>query len=82
MADWAKVKSQRPDFARPFSAQMFSCYMLRQFNIEEAENMAKIKSPKTVVPMDDDVKRFISIGNSKGVGIAPFLIRHPKLVSQ
>jgi hypothetical protein len=82
MADWAKVKSQCPDFARPFSAEMFSCYMLRQFSIDQAENLAKIKSPETAVPMDDDVKRFIGIGNSTGLGMAPYLIRHPKLVSQ
>jgi hypothetical protein len=82
MADWSKVKSQCPDFARPFSAEMFSCYMLRQFSIDQAENLAKIKSPETAVPMDDDVKRFIGIGNSTGLGMAPYLIRHPKLVSQ
>jgi hypothetical protein len=82
MADWVKVKNQCPDFARPFSAEMFSCYMLRQFSIDQAENLAKIKSPETAVSMDDSVKRFIGIGNSTGLGMAPYLIRHPKLVSQ
>lgn len=82
MADWAKVKSQCPDFARPFSAEMFSCYILRQFSIDQAERLAKIKSSDTAVAMNDNVKRYIGIGNSTGLGMAPYLIRHPKLVSQ
>ena len=82
MADWAKVKSQCPDFARPFSAEMFSCYILRQFSIDQAERLAKIKSPDTAVAMNDNVKRYIGIGNSTGLGMAPYLIRHPKLLSQ
>jgi hypothetical protein len=82
MADWAKVKSQCPDFARPFSAEMFSCYMLRHFSVEQAVSLAKIKSPKTAVPMEDKVRRYIGIGNSTGLGMAPYLIRHPKLLSQ
>ena len=82
MADWAKVKSQCPDFSRPFSAEMFTCYMLRQFSIDQAESLASIKSPSTAVPMDDHIKRYIGIGNSTGLGMAPYLIRHPQLVGQ
>ena len=82
MADWAKVESQCPDFARPFSAEMFTCYILRQFSLDQAERLAKIKSPETAVPLADHIKRYIGIGNSTGLGMAPYLIRHPKLLSQ
>jgi hypothetical protein len=82
MADWSKVQSQYPDFARPFSAEMFTCYMLRHFSVEQAEFLARVRSPDTAVTMNDQVRRYIGIGNATGLGMAPFLIRHPLLISQ
>ena len=82
LADWAKVKQQCPEFASPFAAEMFCCYMLRHFSIQQAEHLARIKAPKKAVALADDIKRFIGIGNSTGLGMAPYLIRHPKLISQ
>ena len=77
MADWEKVKQTCPEFATPFSAEMFVCFMLRHFSIDQAERLASIQSPSTAVAMDDDIKRYIGIGNSTGLGMAPFLIRPP-----
>ena len=82
MADWSKVESQYPDFARPFSAEMFTCYMLRHFSVEQAQFLAKMRSPKTAVAMEDGLRRYIGIGNATGLGMAPYLIRHPQLISQ
>ena len=82
MADWVKVKEHCPEFASPFAAEMFACFMLRHFSIEQAEHLARIKNPKVMRPMADNIKRYIGIGNSTGLGMAPYLIRHPKLISQ
>ena len=82
MADWEKVRTQCADFAAPFAAEMFNCYMLRHFSLEQAEHLARIKSPDTAVALTDEVKRFFGIGNSTGLGMAPYLIRHPKLISR
>ena len=82
MADWAKVKNECPEFASPFAAEMFNCFMLRHFSIQQAEHLARIKAPETAVNFEDDVKRFIGVGNSTGLGMAPYLIRHPLLISQ
>jgi hypothetical protein len=82
MADWGKIRSEYPDFARPFAAEMFTCYMLRHFSVEQAEHLAKVRSPKTAVSMNTDVRRYIGIGNATGLGMAPYLIRHPQLISQ
>ncbi|MBT8113775.1 MAG: hypothetical protein KJP04_00230 [Arenicella sp.] len=82
MADWAKVSSQCAEFAHPFAAEMLCCYMLRHFSVQQAEHLARIKSPDTAVPMQDEVKRYLGIGNSTGLGMAPYLIRHPQLISQ
>lgn len=82
MADWEKVKTKYPDFARPFAAEMFTCYMLRHFSLEQADYLARQRAPETAVVMDDDIKRYFGIGNATGLGMAPFLINHPQLINQ
>ena len=80
MADWDKVRSQFPEFARPFTAEMFTCYLIRQFSIEQAEHIAKQRSPDSAVSFETQVKRYIGIGNATGLGMAPYLIKHPQLI--
>lgn len=82
MADWNKVTKECPEFASPFAAEMFNCFMLRHFSVEQAEYLAAMKAPATAVHLEQNVKRFIGIGNSTGLGMAPYLIRHPLLISQ
>ncbi|MGI9237524.1 MAG: hypothetical protein ACR2QZ_09005 [Woeseiaceae bacterium] len=82
MADWLKVHSIHADFARPFAAEMFTCFMIRQFSLEQAEFIAHARSPDTAVPMDDATKRYMGIGNATGLGMAPYLINHPQLISR
>ncbi|SFG21820.1 hypothetical protein [Neptunomonas qingdaonensis] len=82
MADWEKVSTRYPDFARPFAAEMFVCLMLRNFSLLQVEHIAKHKSPDSFLPMQPKVKRFFGIGNSTGLGMAPYLINHPILINQ
>lgn len=82
MADWEKVKQRWPDFARPFSAEMFVCLMLRNFSLFQAEHIARHQSPETFQPMLPEIKRYFGIGNSTGLGMAPYLVNHPLLINQ
>lgn len=82
MADWDKIKQFFPDFARPFAAEMFVCFMIRSFSLFQVEHIAKHRSPKTFNPLRLDIKRYFGIGNSTGLGMAPYLINHPLLISQ
>lgn len=82
MADWNKVRRQLPDFNRPFSAEMFICYLLRQFSLDQIDHIAQARAPETAVKLDDRLKRYFGIGNSTGLGMAPYLINHPELFSQ
>ena len=82
MADWEKVRTKHRDFARPFAAEMFTCFMLRHFSLQHADYIAAQRAPKTAVKLDDDIKRYFGIGNSTGLGMAPFLINHPLLINQ
>ena len=80
IADFARLKDN-PDFRQPFSAQMTAVYVLRQFSIDQVEHIARNKSPDAV-SLSDDLKRYVGIGNSTGLGMAPFLINHPLLINQ
>ena len=82
MADWEKVRTKHRDFARPFAAEMFTCFMLRHFSLQHADYIAAQRAPDTAVRLDDDIRRYFGIGNSTGLGMAPFLINHPLLINQ
>ena len=82
MADWEKVRTKHRDFARPFAAEMFTCFMLRHFSMQQADYLAAQRAPKMAQTLHEDIKRYIGIGNSTGLGMAPFLINHPLLINQ
>ncbi len=82
MASWDKVAAKFPDLARPFAAEMLSCYLIRQFSLDQADHIARHRSPETAVRMNDSIKRYFGIGNATGLGMAPYLTSHPLLVSR
>ena len=81
IADYGRLQGN-PDFRYPFSAQMTAVYVLRQFSIDQAEHLARVAAPETAVPLATELQRYLGIGNSTGLGMAPFLIRHPQLINQ
>lgn len=82
MSDWQKVKQHHLDFAQPFAAEMFTCWMIRHFSFEQAEHIARARAPGKAVKLQPALKRYLGIGNATGLGMAPFLIRHPLLIAR
>lgn len=82
LADYDRLRAYDPTFARPFSAQMFTVFMVRHFTLAQAEHIAACRAPNTAVQLAARIKRYIGIGNSTGLGMAPFLIHHPQLVDR
>ncbi len=81
MANWKKVKTRWADFASPFFAEMFSCWMIRHFSLVQVDHVAAKRNPETSVKMDERIKRYVGIGNATGLGMAPYLINHPRLIN-
>ncbi len=79
LADYGKLQ-RRQTFGRSFSAQMFAVYMVRHFSLELVEHIARKKAPETAVPLHPEIKRYLGVGNATGLGMAPFLIKHPRLI--
>lgn len=71
--------ADRPELQAPFQAEMLSVYLIRAFTIDIAEHMAKAKNPDAA-SLDPALKRRLGVGNSTGLGMAPFLIKHPILI--
>lgn len=80
LAPYEKIKDNHP-FSGPFQAQMFAVYMLRHFSFDLVEHIALQKNPDAVL-LAPEIKRFIGTGNATGLGMAPFLIAHPRLIHQ
>ncbi|WP_135506195.1 hypothetical protein [Roseovarius aestuariivivens] len=71
----------RPECAGPFQIEMLSVYLTRAFVMDLVEHMARARAPLTAVPLDPALRRRFGIGNSTGLGMAPFLINHPQLLN-
>lgn len=71
----------RPECAGPFQIEMLSVYLTRAFVMDLVEHMARARAPRTAVPLDPALRRRFGIGNSTGLGMAPFLINHPRLLN-
>ena len=80
--DWDKVVNQHPDLARPFAGEMLVCYLLRQFSLDQLHHMVHQNGYPNAVDMDIDLQRYLGIGNSTGLGMAPWLINHPQVIAQ
>ena len=76
--DRAFIEDRR-EFGPPFQAEMLSVYLTRAFTIDIAEHLAKAKNPDAA-RIAPDLRRRIGVGNSTGLGMAPFLIKHPILI--
>ncbi len=81
IADYAKLK-QKQSFKLPFSAQMFAVWLFREFTIQLVNHVARCKQPTTAVSLDSELHRYVGVGNATGLGMAPFLVKHPQLIHQ
>lgn len=75
------VIADRPELAGPFRAEMLSVWLTRAFTVDLVEHIARVKGGDTAVRLDKDLRKRFGVGNSTGLGMAPFLVRHPVLLN-
>ncbi len=76
-----EVLRDRSECRGPFQTEMLTVYLIRTFVMDLVEYMAKKQNPKTAVPLNPETRRRFGIGNSTGLGMAPFLMNHPMLIN-
>ncbi|PVA11106.1 hypothetical protein DC366_04910 [Pelagivirga sediminicola] len=74
------VIADRPEFHAPYQVEMLSVYLTRAFVMDLVEHMAQLKSPGTAAALEPQLRRRFGIGNSTGLGMAPYLLNHPALL--
>lgn len=74
------IWANRPEFSGSFQPELLAVWLIRSFTIDIVEHMAAVKAPAKAVKLDPDIRRRIGVGNSTGLGMAPFLINHPSLI--
>lgn len=76
-----ELTSDRPEFTAPFQIEMLSVFLTRQFVMDLIDHMAASRAPDSAVTMDPELRRGFGIGNSTGLGMAPYLMNHPVLLN-
>ena len=79
-ADRAKI-ADRPEMRGPFQAEMLTVYLIRWLSIDLVNHVARGRGGARAVALDADYARYLGIGNATGLGMAPFLIKHPLLIN-
>ena len=80
LADRFRIK-KREEIRGPFRLEMMLVYLVRQFTFDQVNHIAKNKNPKLAVELDPEISRNLGIGNSTGLGMAPFIVNHPTLLN-
>ncbi|MEM6656495.1 MAG: hypothetical protein AAF625_00265 [Pseudomonadota bacterium] len=71
--------AQRPEMHVPFQAEMLSVYLTRTFVRDLVQHMANAKGGATAARLEPAIARQLGIGNSTGLGMAPYIVNHPVL---
>ena len=80
LADRFRIKD-REEIYGPFRLEMMLVYLVRQFTFDQVNHVAKSKNPKKAVNLDINICKNLGIGNSTGLGMAPFIVNHPTLLN-
>ncbi|MEL6268135.1 MAG: hypothetical protein AAFR52_21290, partial [Pseudomonadota bacterium] len=70
----------RPEQAEPFQAEMLTVWLIRQFTVDIVEHLAAARGGAAAARLDPAIRRGLGVGNSTGLGMAPFIVRHPVLL--
>jgi len=79
LADRFRIKD-RKEINGPFRLEMMLVYLVRQFTFDQVNHIAKSKNPEKANILDENIARNLGIGNSTGLGMAPFIVNHPTLL--
>ncbi|NNJ77461.1 MAG: hypothetical protein HKP56_20140, partial [Anderseniella sp.] len=71
----------RAEAGGPFRVELLAVWLIRAFTVDIVEHMARIRGGTDAVSLDHEIRRRLGVGNSTGLGMAPFLITHPALLN-
>mgnify|MGYP006924538939 CR=1 FL=1 len=75
------VLAGRTVMGAPFHAEMLAVWLIRSFSVDLVEHMARIRGGDRAARIEPPLRQRLGIGNSTGLGMAPFLVNHPALLN-
>lgn len=63
----------------PYHAQMCSAFLMREYVADLVSAMARARNPNAA-RLSPEMRRYLGIGNSAGLGLTPFVCNHPQMV--
>ncbi len=73
--------AERPEFKGSFQPELLSVWLIRTFTLDLVEHMAQARAPESATRLVPEIRRRFGVGNSTGLGMAPFLLNHPVLLN-
>ncbi|SEL27673.1 hypothetical protein SAMN05443999_104244 [Roseovarius azorensis] len=73
--------ANRPELSAPFQAEMLSVWLTRTFTVDLVNHLAAARGGARATRLNSTLRRTLGVGNSTGLGMAPFLVRHPVLLN-
>ncbi|BCH28996.1 hypothetical protein MesoLjLc_09260 [Mesorhizobium sp. L-8-10] len=64
------------------SAQMLTAYMMRVFALDLAHHLARAEGGSTAVELDEQMARYLGVGNGSALGLMFYVNNHPRLVDR
>lgn len=78
LRDFDGIDSQHP-LSLPYRAQMLAAWLLREFSADLANHCAAARS-SSAVTLNTSWRRYLGLGNATGLGMVPYVIRHPQVL--
>lgn len=79
-ADRSRI-ADRPELRGPFQAEMLTVWLIRTFTLDLVEHLGRARGGERAATVEPELRRRFGVGNSTGLGMAPFLINHPVLLN-
>ena len=73
--------ADRAELEAPFQAEMMTVWLIRSFMLDLVDHLASVRGGANATRLAPALRRRLGVGNSTGLGMAPFLVRHPILLN-
>ena len=60
---------------------MLAAYLWREFGADLACHLARVRNPRAA-DLAPGIRRFMGVGNASGIGLVPFVVRHPRIIDR
>lgn len=72
--------ADREEFVGAFRSELLAVWLIRWFSVDIVEHLARVRNPEKAVKLESSIRHRLGVGNSTGLGMAPFLVTHPALL--